>query len=100
MYNRRQEMKKNLELQLDILESMQKRHQGWADATDDPETARIHIETSRLIREATMPYSGLLERYDRHAKQDMPTERQDPQSTDQSAQESMRSIPFTIDLVF
>ncbi len=57
----RKELKiESLLAQLDFLDALRIRHLGWADATDDPEIAHIHMEIITLIQQTRDRYHHLL----------------------------------------
>ncbi len=57
----RRELKlESLRAQMDFLDALRIRHLGWADDTDDPEIARIHMEIITLIQRTWDHYDRLL----------------------------------------
>jgi hypothetical protein len=64
---KRQEIKiENLKTQLDLLESLQIRHEVWADQLADPEIDNIHLEIISLVKQTKQKILSLLEKYDYH----------------------------------
>ena len=57
----------SLLVQSDVLSTMRRRHQIWANDTNDIEVAKIHLEIANLIQLTQYKYEELLEKYNQPA---------------------------------